>query len=195
MEDITYQGLSFASMVLVPFIPNVILRYIMLAFAPLLFVARLVHHNMPHRQVERLGSSVEDVVQLFSKAVDECARDPRFLCETGLKLTEINYALSTLRARTISLEYIAWKAYPYHLIAIGSGIDGCRRDMENLRSSILLAVERARQQVFQEDIDHRRATLTNAFPGALWQQSLTQRQSWRRIRCPSGEQLYLSNSV
>ncbi|KAJ7757127.1 hypothetical protein B0H16DRAFT_1721584 [Mycena metata] len=154
-------------MVLIPFIPNDVLRCVMLALVPLLFVVRLVHDNTPHNWVERLDASMEDITRLFSKAAEECARDPRFVCETGLKLTEINYALSTLRARTISTKDIPWKIYTYHLIAIGWGINGCRRDMENLRSSILLALKRARQQSLREDIEHRKATLAIAFPGVF----------------------------
>ncbi|KAJ7031558.1 hypothetical protein C8F04DRAFT_1397086 [Mycena alexandri] len=186
MHDITSQILSLASVVLIPFIPNDILRNMMLALVPLFFVGRLFHHNTPHRCIERLDASMEDIARLFNRAVEECTRDPRFICETGLKLTEresfifffsivvdgtpfrIKYALSTLCARTISTKYIPWKIYPYQFITIAWAINDCRRDMEELRSSILLALEHARQQVFQEDIVHRKTTLATVFPGAVF---------------------------
>ncbi|KAJ7165060.1 hypothetical protein C8R46DRAFT_303753 [Mycena filopes] len=178
MKDTASQLLSLVSVVLIPFIPNDILRDIMLVLAPLFFAACLVHHNMPRRRVEILGASATNLKTLFNTAADECSRDPRFVHETGWELDEINYTLSTLRTRTISMKYVSWTECPYHLIAIMRAIDGCRRDMEELEASILLALERARQQRLTEDIDHRRATLASAFPAALWQQSSTQRRPW-----------------
>ncbi|KAJ7757119.1 hypothetical protein B0H16DRAFT_1538151 [Mycena metata] len=188
MKDKTSQILSVVSLVLLPFIPNDILRYIMLVFVPISFTAYHLYDNTPHRWVAKLDTSMEEVGAAFDIAVAECGRDPRFLCETGLKLTEINYTLSTLRARKISMKYIPWKAYPYELITIAWSINDCRRNMEDLRSSILLALEELRQQMFKEDIDHRLATLANVFPPARGQQSLTQRRSWTRIIRPTNEQ-------
>ncbi|KAJ7026533.1 hypothetical protein C8F04DRAFT_1238543 [Mycena alexandri] len=191
MKDKASQILSVVSLVLLPFIPNNIQRYIMLVFVPISFTAYHLHNNMPHRWVEKLDTSMEEIDTVFDTAMTECARDPHFLCETGLKLTETNYTLSTLRARTIGMKYISWKVYSLPVHHHRLAINDCRRDMEDLRSTILLALEHARQQVFQEDIAHRKTTLATAFPGALWQQSLTQRRSWTRIRSPSNEQLYL----
>ncbi|KAJ7031551.1 hypothetical protein C8F04DRAFT_1262662 [Mycena alexandri] len=167
MKDITSQILYFASVVLIPFIPNDILRSIMFALVPLVFTACLVHHNTPHRWVERLDASMKEVNDHWKKAIEDCARDPRFIHETNLKLSEIKYALSTLRTRTISMQFIPWRIYPYYIITIGWAINRCRRDMERVRSSILLALERGRQQVFQQDIDQKKATLVSAFPGAF----------------------------
>ncbi|KAJ7026536.1 hypothetical protein C8F04DRAFT_1124903 [Mycena alexandri] len=121
----------------------------------------------------------------------ECARDPHFLCETGLKLTETNYTLSTLRARTIGMKYIPWKAYPYQLITIGWALYDCRRDMEDLRSSILLALEFSRQQIFREDIEHRLGTLASAFHPGCEQSLTTQRRSWTRMIRPVNEQTFV----
>ncbi|KAF8178118.1 hypothetical protein K438DRAFT_1844589 [Mycena galopus ATCC 62051] len=76
----------------------------------------------------------------------------------------MNYAVSTLRSRVINMKYTPWKVYPNYLRAIASSIKECRREIEELRSTILLALECARQQRYSEDIQHRMATLASAFP-------------------------------
>ncbi|KAJ7905118.1 hypothetical protein B0H13DRAFT_2334203 [Mycena leptocephala] len=166
MKEITSQILSLVSVVVIPFIPNDSLRSVALVLAPLFFAAYLAYHNTPNRQVARLDASMKDINALFEMTVHECGRDPRFVYEAGLKLTEINYAVSALRTRSISMKYISWKMYPYHLKGIASSIERCRREMEELRSSILLALEYARQQKYRADIDRRMAILASTFtPG------------------------------
>ncbi|KAF7342067.1 hypothetical protein MVEN_01794000 [Mycena venus] len=164
MKEVTSQLLSLASMVLIPFIPNDTLRYIMIVFAPLSFAGHLAYHNTPDRRVARLDVCVKELNALFDTAAKECARDPRFMYEGGLKLAETNYAMSTLRSRAISIQYIPWKIYPYHLRAIMSSIEECRRKMEELQTLILLALEFARQQKYREDIEQRISALESVFP-------------------------------
>jgi hypothetical protein len=81
------------------------------------------------------------------------------------------------------MQYMSWKGYAYRLRAVASSIEECRRELEELRSSVLasyklegdleltsqiqLALECARQQRYQEDIDRRTATLDSAFPGGV----------------------------
>jgi hypothetical protein len=78
---------------------------------------------------------------------------------------------------------MSWKGYAYRLRAIVTSIEECRRELEELRSSILvsyklegdpeltsqiqLALECARQQRYREDIDRRTVTLDSAFPGGM----------------------------
>ncbi|KAJ7177858.1 hypothetical protein C8R46DRAFT_1212594 [Mycena filopes] len=140
MKDITSQVLSLASIILIPFIPNDVLRGIMFVLIPLFFAARLVHHNMPHRWVETLEVSATDTNCLFNTAMDECSSDPRFVCETGLKLTEFDYALSTLRTNIISMKQIPWTECLYRIVNIVRAIDACRRDIKDLRVSILVSM-------------------------------------------------------
>ncbi|KAJ7165057.1 hypothetical protein C8R46DRAFT_1220196 [Mycena filopes] len=170
MKGLTSQVLSLASMILIPFIPNDILRDIMLVLAPLFLTAHLVHQNTPLRWVETLEVSAADMNSLWGMAEDECSRDPLFVYKTGLKLTEIGLALSTLRTRTFDMKRTPWTECPYQIITITRAINECRRDMDDLRSSILLALEISRQETFREDISRRRATLASAFPAVLFGQ-------------------------
>ncbi|KAJ7177845.1 hypothetical protein C8R46DRAFT_1075102 [Mycena filopes] len=144
MNDLTSQVLSLASMILIPFIPNDILRDIMLVLAPLFFVARLVHHNTPHRQVENLDASATDLQTLFSTAVDQCARDPCFVHETGWKLAEwvsiVGFALVV--DRTFFRVNITVST---HLVAIMRAIGRCRRDMEDHNRSLRSSVHEGRR--------------------------------------------------
>ncbi|KAF7342079.1 hypothetical protein MVEN_01795200 [Mycena venus] len=164
MKEITSQLLSLASMVIIPFIPNAILRYIMIILAPLSFAGYLVYHNTPDRRVARLDGCVKELNALFDTAAKECCRDPRFIHEGGLRLAEINYAVSTLRSRAISIQYTSWKRYLCHLRAIMSSIEGCRREIEEFRTSISLALEFARQQKYREDIGQMMSILESVFP-------------------------------
>ncbi|KAJ7792243.1 hypothetical protein B0H14DRAFT_3563994 [Mycena olivaceomarginata] len=164
-EQLTSQVLSLLSLILIPFIPNSTLRYLAVVLASVSLVAYLVHHNIPARQVSRLDAAAKKVNTLFEVATSECVADPRFVYEAGLKLTELNYAVSTLRSRTLSMRSMSWRDYAYRLRAIASSIEECRRELEELRSSVLLALECARQQRYREDIDRRTATLDSAFSG------------------------------
>ncbi|KAJ6588548.1 hypothetical protein B0H19DRAFT_1367136 [Mycena capillaripes] len=163
MEQTTSQVLSLIYMVLIPFIPNDSLRYVMLVLAPFSFVVYLVYHNTPSRQVARLDASVKEINALVETAMKECKRDPRFVYETELKLIETKYNVSTLRTRAIGMKYISWNVYPYHLKGIASSIEQCRREMEDSHSSILLALELARQQKYREEIGQKMATLASNF--------------------------------
>ncbi|KAJ7326231.1 hypothetical protein DFH08DRAFT_1084832 [Mycena albidolilacea] len=165
-EHLASQVLSLLSLILIPFIPDSTLRYIAVVLASVSLVAYLVYHNTPTCQVDRLDAAAKEVNALFEAATAECVADPQFVYEAGLKLTELNYAVSTLRSRTLSTRSMSWKGYAYRLRVIASSIEQCRRELEELRSSILLALECARQQRYQEDIHRRTATLDSAFPGA-----------------------------
>ncbi|KAJ7120949.1 hypothetical protein C8R44DRAFT_787047 [Mycena epipterygia] len=140
--------LSLVSVVLVPFIPNNTLRYIALVIVPFWFIAYLVYHNTPSAQLAGLDTAIKELNKLLSTVVNECARNPRFIYEAGLKLADRQdkACVSGLRTRIISMKFTTWKAYPYHL----------RR---------ILALEWVRQQKFQEDINQRKATLEIIFSG------------------------------
>ncbi|KAJ7120966.1 hypothetical protein C8R44DRAFT_877281 [Mycena epipterygia] len=160
------QILSLVSVVLIPFIPNNTLRYIALVIGPFSFFAYLVYHNIPSTQLAGLDTTIKELDKLLSIAVNECARNPRFIYEAGLKLAETKLAVSDLRTRIMSMKFITLKTYPYHLRRILHSIDECRRDIKGLRASISLALELARQQKFQEDINQRKETLESTFSGA-----------------------------
>ncbi|KAJ7792265.1 hypothetical protein B0H14DRAFT_3890084 [Mycena olivaceomarginata] len=145
-EQLTSQVFSLLSLILIPFIPNSTLRYIAVVLASISLVAYLVYHNTPTRQVDRLDAAAKEVNTLF---------------ETGLKLTEYDphigtgaladYIQAELRGvdpafTTLSMRPMSWKGYAYRLRAITSSIEEWRRELEELRSSILLALECARQQ-------------------------------------------------
>ncbi|KAF7366429.1 hypothetical protein MSAN_00899800 [Mycena sanguinolenta] len=190
MKDNTSQLLSLFSIAVIPFIPNNSLRYITVISTVLTLAAYLVYTNTPNRQVGWLDASVKELNALFDQAANECIRDPRFVYEAGLKLSEINYELSTLRSRVMSMGYTPWRPYLYHLRAIASSIQECRLEIEELRSSVLFALERARQQWYREDIDRRLATLARAFPEGSSHQSFAEGR--RRISLPTNEQSYMS---
>ncbi|KAJ6481822.1 hypothetical protein C8R45DRAFT_1215634 [Mycena sanguinolenta] len=174
MKDNTSQLISLLCIAIIPFIPNNILRLFTLIFTVLTLAAYLVYDNTPSRQVTRLDASANEINALFDTAASECTRDPRFMHQAGLKLSEINYTVSTLRSRAMSMEHTPWRAYLYHLVATVSSIKECRRDIEELRSSVLFALERARQQRYREDIDRQKATLASAFPAGSNQQSFAE---------------------
>ncbi|KAJ7120972.1 hypothetical protein C8R44DRAFT_787104 [Mycena epipterygia] len=183
------QILSFVSVVLIPFIPNNTLRYIALVIGPFCCFAYLVYHSTPSAQLAGLDTAIKELDKLLSTAVNECAWNPRFIYEAGLKLTETKLAVSGLRTRSISMKFITWKTYPYHLRHLVCSIAECRRDIKDLRASISLALELVRQQKFQEDINQRKATLESTFPDG-GQRYLRMRSSTRPV---NDQTLYLSS--
>ncbi|KAJ7789928.1 hypothetical protein B0H14DRAFT_3571693 [Mycena olivaceomarginata] len=190
-EQLTSQIVSLLSLLLIPFIPSSILQYIAVVLTSISLTVYLAYHSTPTRQVGRLDAAAKEVKALFEVATGECVADPRFVYEAGLKLSEMNYAVSTLRLRTIGMKYMSWKGYAHHLRAIASSIEECRRELEELHSSVLLALECARQQRYREDIDRRTVTLDNAFPGERTESSLQRRY---RTSLPMNVQPYLSQN-
>ncbi|KAJ7789937.1 hypothetical protein B0H14DRAFT_2626634 [Mycena olivaceomarginata] len=126
-----------ASLVLIPFIPSSILQYI--AVCTYLHLSCCVPGlpQPPTRQIGRLDAAAK----MKLRGIGLCAYEH------------------------IGMKYMSWKGYAHHLRAIASSIEECRRELEELRSSVLLALECARQQRYREDIDRKTATLDNTFPG------------------------------
>ncbi|KAJ7777939.1 hypothetical protein DFH07DRAFT_1056294 [Mycena maculata] len=139
--------LPLVSAVLIPFIPNSILRYATLVVAMVAFVGHFVYHNSPTCQVDTLETSIKNIEVLFDMAVNECAKDPWFVYEASLKLAQSKYSASSLRTRTIGTKDISWKMYPHHMRGLALSIKECRREMKDFRSSILLGLEAARQRL------------------------------------------------
>ncbi|KAJ7481728.1 hypothetical protein FB451DRAFT_1236969 [Mycena latifolia] len=195
MKDIFSQASSLASMMLIPFIPNYIMRYLALVLASLLSAAYLASHTGPTSQVAWLAESIKKTDESLSMANKECITDPQFLFEAGLKLTEMKYAVSTLHTKVISMKYVAWTKYAHRLGRLSLSINECRREIKDLQASILLALECARQQKFEDDINHMTATLVSTFPegpsgSGTW--SLRMRASRLTRRAALSDQLLLS---
>ncbi|KAJ7326258.1 hypothetical protein DFH08DRAFT_940957 [Mycena albidolilacea] len=94
-EQLTSQIISLLSLILIPFIPNSTLRYIAVVLASISLAAYLVYHNAPTHQASRLDAAAKEVNTLFEVATAECIRDPRFVYEAGLKLTEYDPRICT----------------------------------------------------------------------------------------------------
>ncbi|KAJ7701847.1 hypothetical protein B0H17DRAFT_167045 [Mycena rosella] len=163
--EIFSQSLSLISVVLMPFIPNAIMRYISMIVASVCFAVHLAFHNSPTCLVTRLAASMEELLELFSTAVIECTRALQFIYRTELELTELKYAVSNLRTRAINAKKVSWKVYPYHVGCLVVSIIECQHDIIDLRASIMLAIESARQQTLQEEINRKKTTLAVNFPG------------------------------
>ncbi|KAJ7777942.1 hypothetical protein DFH07DRAFT_936549 [Mycena maculata] len=157
--------LPLVSAVLIPFIPNNILRYATLVVAMVAFVGHFVYHNSPTYQVDTLETSIKNIEVLFDMVVNECAKDPWFVYEAGLKLAQSKYSVSSLHTRTVGTKDISWKMYPHHMRGLALSIKECRREMKDFRSSLLLGLEAARQLKYEEDINHRMAILEQTFLG------------------------------
>ncbi|KAJ7291001.1 hypothetical protein C8J57DRAFT_1704712 [Mycena rebaudengoi] len=116
-------------------------------------------------QAARCETVMQEIEALFIIVTKECARDLRFITEVGLKLTLAKQSMSELRMRMLLTSETTWKAYPFHLRIVLLSIAECRRNLGELRSSMQVALERARQQAYNEDINQRRRTLEVAFGG------------------------------
>ncbi|KAJ7326241.1 hypothetical protein DFH08DRAFT_885150 [Mycena albidolilacea] len=94
-EQLASQVFSLLSLILIPFIPNSTLQYIALALVFISIAAYLVYQNTLTCQVGRLDAATKEVNTLFEAATAECVADPRFVYETGLKLTEYDPHIGT----------------------------------------------------------------------------------------------------
>ncbi|KAJ7290945.1 hypothetical protein C8J57DRAFT_1491473 [Mycena rebaudengoi] len=164
MDNLLSQLLSFALIALTTFIPNDSLRYIALGSTLLSLVGYTVFANNLSSQAARCETVMQEIEALFITVTKECARDLRFITEVGLQLTLAKQLLSELRMRMLLTSEITWRAYPLHLRIVLLSITECRRNFEELRSSMQVALERVRQQAHMEDINRRRRALV-AFRG------------------------------
>ncbi|KAJ7291013.1 hypothetical protein C8J57DRAFT_1586336 [Mycena rebaudengoi] len=164
MNNLSSQLLSFALIALTTFIPNDSLRYIALGSTLLSLVGYAIFANNLSSQAACCETFMQEIEALFVTVTKECARDLRFITEVGLQLTLAKQSLSELRMRMLLTSEITWRAYPLHLRIVLLSIAECRRTFEELRSSMQVALERARQQAYIEDINRRRRALV-AFGG------------------------------
>ncbi|KAJ7792239.1 hypothetical protein B0H14DRAFT_3160339, partial [Mycena olivaceomarginata] len=130
MNNFLSQLLSFAPIILVPFIPNDALRYITLAVTFVAFVAYILRRNTLGSRVGKLEDSMREMEDLFSTAADECDRDPYFLAETGLKLATLRYRVSTIRTRSLGRKSVPWKKYLPYLRDIARCIRDCQQELK-----------------------------------------------------------------
>ncbi|KAJ7291007.1 hypothetical protein C8J57DRAFT_1458003 [Mycena rebaudengoi] len=159
MDNLPSQLLSLALIALTTFIPSDYLRYIALALTLLSLGGYAVFANNLSSQAARCETVMQEIEALFITVTKECARDLRFITEVGLQLTLVKQSLSELRMRILLTSEITWRAYPSHLRIVLLSIAECRQNFEELRSSMQVALERARQQAYIEDIKRRRRTL------------------------------------
>ncbi|KAJ7291014.1 hypothetical protein C8J57DRAFT_1211546 [Mycena rebaudengoi] len=164
MDNLSSQLLSFALIALTTFVPNNSLRYIALASTLLFLGGYAVFANSLSSQAARCETFMQEIESLFITVTKECTRDLHFITEVGLQLTLAKQSLSELRMRMLLTSKITWRAYPLHLRIVLLSVAECRRNFEELRSSMQVAVERARQQAYIEDINRRRRALV-AFGG------------------------------
>ncbi|KAJ7291012.1 hypothetical protein C8J57DRAFT_1586335 [Mycena rebaudengoi] len=146
---------------LTTFIPNDSLRYIALGSTLLSLVGYAVFVNNLSSQAAQCETSMQEIEALFTTATNECVRDPRFITEAGLHLTLAKQSLSELHMRMLLISKITWRTYPLHLRSVLLSIAGCWRTFEELRLSMQIALECARQQAYIEDINQRRRMLEN----------------------------------
>ncbi|KAJ7290950.1 hypothetical protein C8J57DRAFT_1704687 [Mycena rebaudengoi] len=159
MDNLHSQLLSFALIAFTTFIPNDSLRYVVLGSTLLSLVGYAVFDNNPSSQAARCEIIMQEIEALFITVTKECARDLRFIMEVGLQLTLAKRSLSELHMRMLLTSEITWRAYPFHLRIVLLSITECQRNFEELRSSMQVALERARQQAYIEDINQRRRAL------------------------------------
>ncbi|KAJ7701850.1 hypothetical protein B0H17DRAFT_1195063 [Mycena rosella] len=164
--DMLSQFLFLLSVVLIPFILNVIMRYISMIIVSLYFAAYLACYKSPTFLIARLAVSIEELRELFSTAMIECTRALQLISKTEVALTEQEYAVSNLYTKAINAKKVSWKKYPYYLACLVFSIIECQRHIMELRASIVLAIESARQQHLQEEISRRTITLIENFLGA-----------------------------
>ncbi|KAJ7290974.1 hypothetical protein C8J57DRAFT_1491492 [Mycena rebaudengoi] len=164
MDNLLSQLLPFALIALTTFIPNDSLRYIALGSTLLSLGGYAVFANSLSSQAARCETLMQEIEALFISVTKECARDLRFITEVGLQFTLAKQSLSDVRMRMLLTSNITWRAYPLHLRIILLSITECRRNFGELRSSMQVALERARQQAYIEDINRRRRALV-AFGG------------------------------
>ncbi|KAJ7290978.1 hypothetical protein C8J57DRAFT_1586249 [Mycena rebaudengoi] len=167
MDNLRSQLLSFALIALTAFIPTESLRYIVLASTLLSLGGYAVFTNNLSSQSARCETVMQEIEALFITLTKECARDLRFITEVGLQLTLAKQSMSELRMRMLLASEITWRAYPLHLRIVLLSITECRRNLGELRSSMQVALEHARQQAYVEDINQRRRTLEVVFGGAF----------------------------
>ncbi|KAJ7242120.1 hypothetical protein C8J57DRAFT_1244350 [Mycena rebaudengoi] len=164
MDNFPSQLLSFALIALTTFIPTDSLRYIALGSTLLSLVGYAVFINNLSSQAAQCETYMKEIEALFTTVTNECVREP--VLYNGGWIT-VDISLSELRMRMLLTSEIAWRAYPLHLKIILLFIAECRQNFKELRSSMQVTLERARQQVYIEDINQKRRTLEVAFAGVV----------------------------
>ncbi|KAF7342069.1 hypothetical protein MVEN_01794200 [Mycena venus] len=163
MPDLLVQLLPLALTPLAALVPNGIQRCVILAFAALYFGGFVVLPNLPSVRFKKLEQFIDETVKIHATAIRELDKNPRFVTESSLRVAQIQLSESILRTRILSCKDIAWKKYVQHLRSLSMQIGVCHRDVKEIRTSLLMALECNRQRRYTEDIAQRRTTLDTAF--------------------------------
>ncbi|KAJ6511465.1 hypothetical protein C8R47DRAFT_1095167 [Mycena vitilis] len=159
MPQLILQLLPLALTPLAALVPNDIQRCVILTLAALYFCGLVVRLNLPGVKLEKLEQCIEETVKIHVIAVQELDKDPRFVVEANLKLAQIKFAESVLRTTRLGGKDITWGRYVQHLRGLSFHIGECQRDVEDIRMSLLMALESNRQRRYTADIALRRSTL------------------------------------
>ncbi|KAF7342076.1 hypothetical protein MVEN_01794900 [Mycena venus] len=163
MPDLIFQLLPLVLTPLAALVPNGIQRWIILAFAVLYFAGFIVLPNLPGTRLKKLEKCIGETVKIHATAIRELDNYPHFVTDTSLRVARIKLSESILRTRMLGGRNIAWKKYAQHLRDLSFHISECQRDVQEIRTSILMALECDRQRRYTEDIAQRRRTLDTAF--------------------------------
>ncbi|KAJ6591139.1 hypothetical protein DFH09DRAFT_1138714 [Mycena vulgaris] len=162
MNEILSQGFSLVAFALISFIPDVVWRYTAILLATLSLAAYFVHRHLPSSYLDRCEASLNDIDERLTKAVKECVGDPRFVAEAALRVTMLEHAISVLKI--MNLKNTTWKQYPRHVRSLWREVFECQREMKELRTAILSALESALQDKHAYEIGQREAILASTFP-------------------------------
>ncbi|KAJ7847650.1 hypothetical protein B0H13DRAFT_1907221 [Mycena leptocephala] len=174
MPELILQLLPLALTPLAALVPNVVQRCIILAFVAFYFGVFVVLPNLrlPSVRLKKLEQYIEETMKIHAIAVQELERNPRFISETSLKLAHIKLSESVLRTKMLGGKDIIWKKYVQHLRGLLFHIGECQRDVQDIRTSILMVLECNRQRRYTEDIAQRRSTLDTTFLNPVHSRSI-----------------------
>ncbi|KAJ7740263.1 hypothetical protein DFH07DRAFT_1064270 [Mycena maculata] len=129
-------------------IPNVTLRYTLLAIIVCLAVMRGIHFQRLSTQLRQLKNKVKMAEEILQTAKLYCPMDVLCLTEQGVQLLEVSRTMSMIRCRILESGHFSWKIYRL----LSRDIAACARDVKRIRTAAQLIVEAENQRRYTEDI-------------------------------------------
>ncbi|KAJ7347873.1 hypothetical protein DFH08DRAFT_960262 [Mycena albidolilacea] len=136
------------------FVPSNILPYITLGVASISLVVYYVQLNLPSLKLNRLKNTIGMTEDIITRAKADCGmRDHLLLVEGEIRLLRVKLSTSRIHSRLLETHSVCWITYLQNMITISRNLAMSERELQDIRTSLLLLIEGPHQHKLGQTIN------------------------------------------
>ncbi|KAJ7353182.1 hypothetical protein DFH08DRAFT_956263 [Mycena albidolilacea] len=134
--------------------------YTLLGLGAASFAVYAANHQTPWYKLGRVQDTIIAIEKIQPYAEANCARDQVKWLEYGKRLLDAKLSASKIQTRLLEARSVkTWGEYLEKVKEILQSIDECAKEVKDIQTSILLAIEAERQRQLCEGIKEVRETI------------------------------------